>query len=66
MLTAEDVLVLLVDVGKDLRRQTEVLCNDRLRGVFDPLVQQERRVFREIAIVEDKEKLSAVLTQTLQ
>lgn len=37
--TLENVLVLLVDVLKNLRRQAEVLCHDRFRCVLDPFVQ---------------------------
>lgn len=39
--TLENVLVLLVDVLENLRRQTEVLCYNSLGCVLDPLVQEE-------------------------
>lgn len=61
VLTLEDVLVLLLDLRKDLWRQSEVLCDNRLGRVLNPLVQQERRILREAAAIEDQEKLSAVV-----
>jgi len=41
LLTFKDVLVLFVNVFEHLRGQAEVFRNDRLRSVFDPLVQKK-------------------------
>lgn len=65
-LTLENVLVLLLDLGKDLRRQTEVLRNNCFRGVLNPLIQQKCRILREATAVEDEKKLGAILAEPLQ
>ena len=65
-LTLKDILVLFVNVLEHLRRQAEVLRNDRLRSVLDPLVQQKGRVFGEVAVIEDEEELRTILAQALE
>ena len=64
--TLENVLVLLVDVLENLRRQTEVLCYNSLGCVLDPLVQQESRIFRKVAAVKHQEELGPILAQALE
>ena len=64
--TLENVLVLLVNVLEDLRRQTEVLCYNGFGCVLDPLVQKESRIFRKVAAVKDQQELGAVLAQALE
>lgn len=51
--TLENVLVLLVDVLENLRRQAEVLCYNSLGCVLNPLVQEESRILRKVAAVKD-------------
>jgi hypothetical protein len=62
----ENVLILLVDVLKDLGRETEVLCHNSLGCVLDPLVQEESRVLGEVATVKHQQELGSILTQTLK
>ena len=62
----ENVLVLLVDVLENLRRQTEVLCYDGLGCVLDPLVQEESRILRKVAAVKYQEEFGSVLAQALE
>jgi hypothetical protein len=62
----ENVLVLLMDVLKNLRRKTEVLCHDGLGCVLDPLVQQESRILGEVAAVKHQQELGSILAQTLE
>ena len=50
--TLEDVLVLLVDVLKDLRGQAEVLRDHSLGCMLEPFAQQEGGVFGETAVIE--------------
>ena len=64
--TLENVLVLLVDVLENLRRQTEVLCYNSLGCVLDPLVQQESRIFRKVAAVKHQEEFGSILAQALE
>jgi hypothetical protein len=64
--TLENVLILLMDVLKDFRRETEVLCHNGLGGVLDPLIQEESRVLGEVATVKHQQELGPVLTQTLE
>lgn len=45
---------------------TEVLGENRLWRAADPVGEQEGGVFREVAVVEDEEKLGAIGAQTLQ
>jgi hypothetical protein len=51
---------------EDLGGEVEVVCNDRLGGVGEPVSQDEGRLFREVARIEDEEELGSVLTKTLQ
>jgi hypothetical protein len=62
----ENVLVLLVDVLEDLRRQTEVLCHNGLGCVLNPLVQKECRILGTVATVKDQQELGSVLAQALE
>jgi hypothetical protein len=55
-----------MDVLKDLRRQTEVLCYNGLGCVLDPLVQEESGILGEVATVEDQQELGAIFTQALE
>ena len=65
-LTLENVLVFLVDVLENLRRQAEVFCYHRFGGMLDPFIQQKRAVLREVTAVEDQQKLGSILTQPLE
>lgn len=64
--TLENVLVLLMDVLEDLRRETEVLCYNSLGCVLDPLVQEESRIFGEVATVKHQQELGSILAQALE
>ena len=64
--TLENVLVLLVDVLENLRRQTEVLCYNSLGRMLDPLVQQESGILRKVAAVKHQKEFGSVLAQALE
>jgi hypothetical protein len=62
----EDVLVLLVDVLKDLWRQAEVLCYNGLGCMLNPLVQEESRILGKVTTVKDQQEFGSVFTQALE
>jgi hypothetical protein len=62
----EDVLFVLGEVSKDLGREVEVLGDDRLGRVGEPVGEDKGRLFGKVAVVENQEELGAVLTKTLE
>jgi hypothetical protein len=57
----EDVLLPLREVVDLAERLLEVGGDDILRGVREPVRQQEGEVLREVGVAEDQEELDAVL-----
>ncbi len=60
-LTLEDVLLLLGHVGHLLWRPAEVLGEDALGGVGEPVAHHEGGVLGESAVVEDQQELHALV-----